>query len=241
VVENGGQAEQAVKAVLGDEFLEIAAGIPDPFSSQVSGGVGFKIIICAAKTNRQIADAPDGASWPKNNFRLDSICPTGVGKVAGVKVENDEEKVAGGAEGDPPWPRLSPSQCYGGTSRRDKLARFGLWCAGINGVGREKAPAFAKKLRRDKMARQAIGREIRGISTWQRGRRRKSGDTSLRRTGGITGLFEHFRDVASGKSMGGRQRSRYGLGLFDGGLEKELASRWGESRITIKGHVGRGQ
>jgi hypothetical protein len=31
-------------------------------------------------------------------FRLDSICPTGFGKVVGVKIEIDDEKWAGGAE-----------------------------------------------------------------------------------------------------------------------------------------------
>jgi|HubBroStandDraft_4_1064222.scaffolds.fasta_scaffold559111_2 hypothetical protein len=33
-----------------------------------------------------------------NNFRLDSICPTGVGKVAGMKIEIHDEKLARGAE-----------------------------------------------------------------------------------------------------------------------------------------------
>jgi hypothetical protein len=81
----------------------------------------------------------------KNNFRLDSICPTGSGKVAGVKIEIHEEKWADGAEGDPPSPEVSAvANSYGGASRRDKLARFELGSAGINGVGREKAPSGAK-------------------------------------------------------------------------------------------------
>jgi hypothetical protein len=46
---------------------------------------------------------------------LDSGCPTGAGKVAGVKIEIDDEKAAGGAE---------------------VLARFELALAGINGVSR---------------------------------------------------------------------------------------------------------
>ncbi len=53
----------------------------------------------------------------KNNFRLDSICPTGFGKVAGVKIENDDGKWAGGAEVG---------------------KRFDLWSAAMNGIGREK-------------------------------------------------------------------------------------------------------
>jgi hypothetical protein len=75
---------------------------------------------------------------------LDSICPTGVGKVAGVKIGIHEEMWVGGAEGIRLRQMLPPSQCYGGTSRRDKLARFELWSAAINGISREKAPSVAK-------------------------------------------------------------------------------------------------
>jgi hypothetical protein len=64
---------------------------------------------------------------------LDSICPTGAGKVAGVKIEIHDEKWVGGAEAG---------------------AGFELLSAAINGDGREKASAFAKKLRRDESARQ---------------------------------------------------------------------------------------
>jgi hypothetical protein len=55
----------------------------------------------------------------KFNFRLDSICPTGVGKVAGVKIDIHGERRAGGVEVSRLLQRLPPSQCYGGTSRRD--------------------------------------------------------------------------------------------------------------------------
>jgi hypothetical protein len=54
----------------------------------------------------------------KFNFRLDSICPTGVGKVAGVKIELNDEKWAGGAE---------------------DRKRFELWSEAMNGIAREKA------------------------------------------------------------------------------------------------------
>jgi hypothetical protein len=54
--------------------------------------------------------------------------------------------LAGGGQGDPPSPRFPPSQCYGGTSRRDKLGRFELWSAGINGIDREKTPSVAKAM-----------------------------------------------------------------------------------------------
>jgi hypothetical protein len=69
-------------------------------------------------------------------FRLDSICPTGLGKVAGVKFEKHEEKSAGGVEGDPPSPSL----------RRDKLTRFEPWSAAINGISREKTHSPSLKL-----------------------------------------------------------------------------------------------
>jgi hypothetical protein len=46
-------------------------------------------------------------------FRLDSICPTGLGKVAGLKMEMDDEKWAGGSE------------C---------LTRFESWSAANNGI-----------------------------------------------------------------------------------------------------------
>jgi hypothetical protein len=66
---------------------------------------------------------------------LDSICPTGFGKVAGVKLEIDEEKWAGGAE---------------------VMGRFELWSAGMNGISREKAQMAhppSLKLPRDKKGR----------------------------------------------------------------------------------------
>jgi hypothetical protein len=55
-----------------------------------------------------------------------------------VKIETDEEKWAGGAGG------IRLRQGYGATSRHDRLARFGLVSAAINGISREKAPAVAK-------------------------------------------------------------------------------------------------
>jgi hypothetical protein len=48
---------------------------------------------------------------------LDSGCPTGLGKVAGVKLEKHDEKLAGGSE----W-----------------FARFKLLSGAINGIHREK-------------------------------------------------------------------------------------------------------
>jgi hypothetical protein len=92
--------------------------------------------------------------------------------VAGVKIEIDEEDWAAGVEGDPPWPRLPPSQCCGGTSRRDKLARFELWSAAINGISREKTPAVAKLPP--------------SLKTYGATRKREN---ALWRTGGITRVF----------------------------------------------------
>jgi ribonucleotide reductase alpha subunit len=58
-------------------------------------------------------------------FRLDSICPTGAGKVAGVKIENHEEM----------W-----------VSEVAAMTRLELWSAAINGIDREKAPSVAKAM-----------------------------------------------------------------------------------------------
>jgi hypothetical protein len=55
---------------------------------------------------------------------LDSICPTGAGKVAGVKIEIDKEKGAGGVEA---------------------TARFGPWSAAMNGISREKTRMAQKQ------------------------------------------------------------------------------------------------
>jgi hypothetical protein len=66
--------------------------------------------------------------WAKIIFRLDSICPTGAGKVQGVKIEIDEEKWAGGVE----------------VPRRCKM-QSGECRPAINGISREKAPKARKK------------------------------------------------------------------------------------------------
>jgi hypothetical protein len=66
---------------------------------------------------------------------LDSICPTEAGKVAGVKIETDEEKLAGGAE-----------------VARERKMQSGECRPAVNGISREKASAFAKA-----SARQAEG------------------------------------------------------------------------------------
>jgi glutathione peroxidase len=60
-------------------------------------------------------------------FRLDSICPTGFGKVVGVKIEIDDEKWAGGAE-----------------VARKRKARSGERRPDINGIGCEEAPAIVR-------------------------------------------------------------------------------------------------
>jgi hypothetical protein len=66
---------------------------------------------------------------------LDSICPTEAGKVAGVKIEMDEEKWAGG----PVVIRLRQRL------RRDKLAGFELWSVAFNGNSREKTRVAQEK------------------------------------------------------------------------------------------------
>ncbi len=82
----------------------------------------------------------------KNNFHLDSICPTGGGKVAGVKIEIDEEKLGGGGRH---WLDLF----IGLTAEKLALTLpsppgegflTGPRGAGINGIGHEKAPAVAR-------------------------------------------------------------------------------------------------
>jgi hypothetical protein len=74
---------------------------------------------------------------------LDSICPTGSGKVAGVKSEIDEEKWAGGAEA---------------------TARFEQWSAVINGISREKRRSVAKASAVAKaMADKMEGRQMAGL------------------------------------------------------------------------------
>ena len=68
--------------------------------------------------------------WQKK-FGLDSICPTGESKVAGVKIEIHEEKLVGGAE---------------------LMARVDLWAAAIDGNYHEKTPAVARLWRGKRMA-----------------------------------------------------------------------------------------
>jgi hypothetical protein len=80
---------------------------------------------------------------------LDSICPTGSGKVAGVKIEIDDEKWAGGVEVIRLRQRL----------RRDKLAYFELWSAGINGISREKTQNAQNSRNFDMASRQDDGFE----------------------------------------------------------------------------------
>ncbi len=100
------------------------------------------------------------ASWP-NSFHLDSICPTGGGNVAGVKIEIHQEQWTGGVA----MIRLRNAMAGrdGATSRRDELGQFELWAAGKSGIRREKsrsvakASAFAKAMV-DRMA------ELRGCS-----------------------------------------------------------------------------
>jgi hypothetical protein len=72
------------------------------------------------RTNGGGGAAPWHSIHWQNNFGLDSICPTGVGKVAGVKIEIDEENWADGSE----W-----------------LARFEVRSAAMNGNSRGKARA----------------------------------------------------------------------------------------------------
>jgi hypothetical protein len=55
---------------------------------------------------------------------LDSICPTGVGKVAGVKIEIDDERLTAGVE---------------------VTARFELLSAANNGISREKTRMAQEK------------------------------------------------------------------------------------------------
>jgi hypothetical protein len=68
--------------------------------------------------------------WQKK-FGLDSICPTGEGKVAVLNIEIHDERLVGGAE---------------------LMARVELWAAAINGINREKTPAVARLWRGKRMA-----------------------------------------------------------------------------------------
>jgi hypothetical protein len=69
---------------------------------------------------------------------LDSICPTGAGNVAGVKIESDDEKLAGGAEG-----------------ARERKMQSGESRPGINGIRREKT----RKARRGRGAAKVFEQE----------------------------------------------------------------------------------
>jgi hypothetical protein len=95
-----------------------------------------------------------------NSFDLDGICPSEAGKVAGVKVEIHDEKLAGGAEG---------------------MARFERVSVAISGNSREKTPTVAKlwrgrqkaqKRRNCLMASQRVTRlhqEFRDVALWEKG------------------------------------------------------------------------
>ena len=94
----------------------------------------------------------DDASREKY-FRLDSICPTGVGKVGSVKIETADKR----------WPGSAVVK-----------APFEVWSAGMNGDGREKARAVAsgfgtasRKAQKEGTLRTGCGRDytvIRGFS-----------------------------------------------------------------------------
>jgi hypothetical protein len=72
---------------------------------------------------------------------LDSICPTGLGKVAAAKIETDEEDWADGAE--------VPRQCR---------MQSGECKPAINGISREKARAVATLWRGKQKAQKQLNR-----------------------------------------------------------------------------------
>jgi hypothetical protein len=80
---------------------------------------------------------------------LDSGCPTGAGKVAGVKIEIDDEKAARDA---------------------GVLGRFELEFGAINGDSREKTPSVAKASAFAKASARQVGTTRNGNSSlWRTG------------------------------------------------------------------------
>jgi hypothetical protein len=69
---------------------------------------------------------------------LDSICPTGAGKVAGVKIEIDDEKGAGGVEG---------------------LERLDLLCVAVEGIREKTQPPSLKASARQDGATSRRGKQ----------------------------------------------------------------------------------
>jgi hypothetical protein len=99
--------EQHTSRTAPRETWQVARSAP-PYR-QIGGGIcsSIKIVRCVIG---------------KIIFHLDSICPTGLGKVAGVKIEIHDEKLAGGGE--------VPREC----KRQNGECR-----PAINGISREKA------------------------------------------------------------------------------------------------------
>src|SRR5580658_371102 len=94
------------------------------------------------------------ASWA-NSFHLDSICPTGGGKVAGVKIDIHEEKGAGGGE--------VARKCK--TQSGDREPRIDA--NGREKMGRAHPPSL--RLPRDKKARQETEKPLYGNPAELRG------------------------------------------------------------------------